>query len=105
MSTTHTNLEFNRIIFCTFIKKNVIKNSNFNFVNLLVQKVFLKLKFHHCKGHSKRNETGVLEKKRAGIWNVQTGDNIVAGITKSGSYKSAEVRCPPLEGHRCMSRD
>ena len=37
--------------------------------------------------------------KRAGVWNVQTGDNIVACVTKSGSDKSAEVQYPPLESH------
>ena len=30
---------------------------------------------------------------------MQTGDNIVACVTKSGSDKSAEVHCPPLKGH------
>ena len=57
------------------------------------------------KGHSKRNEPEALKKKRAGIWNVQTGDNIVACVRNSGSDKSAEVHCPPLEGHGCKSRD
>ena len=53
----------------------------------------------------KRNEPEALKKKRAGVWNVQTGDNIVACVTKSGSDKSAEVHCPPLEDHGCKSRD
>ena len=57
------------------------------------------------KGHSKRNEPEAFKEKRAGVWNVQTGDNIVARVTKSGSDKSAEVHCPPLEGHGCKSRD
>ena len=57
------------------------------------------------KGHSKRNEPAALKKKRTGVWNVQTGDNIVASVTKSGSQKSAEVHCPLLEGHGCKSRD
>ena len=43
--------------------------------------------------------------KRAGVWNVQTGDNFVACVTKSGSDKSTEVHCPPLEGHGCKSGD
>ena len=45
------------------------------------------------------------KKKRAGVWNVQTGDNIVAYVTKSDSDKSVEVHCPPLERHGCKSRD
>ena len=57
------------------------------------------------KGHSKRNEPEAFKEKRAGVWNVQTGDNIVARVTKSGSDKSAEVHCPPLEGHGCKPRD
>ena len=40
--------------------------------------------------------------KRAGVWNVQTGDNIVACITKSGSDKSAEFNWKPLE-HGCAN--
>ena len=46
-----------------------------------------------------------IKKKRAGAWNVPTGDNIVACVTECGSDKSAKVHCPPLEGHGCKSRD
>ena len=55
------------------------------------------------RAYHKRNGNctvyGALKKKRAGVWNVQTGDNIVACVTKCGSDKSAEVHCPPLKGH------
>ena len=51
------------------------------------------------------NEPEVLKKKLARVWNVQTGDNIVEGVTKCGSDKSADVHCLMLEGHRCRSRD
>ena len=47
------------------------------------------------KGHSKRNEPEAFKKIQAGVWNVQTGDNIVACITKSGFEKSAAIYCPP----------
>ena len=47
----------------------------------------------------------MLKKKPAGVWNVQTCDNIVACVTKSGSDKSVEVHCQPLEGHGCKSHD
>ena len=57
------------------------------------------------KWHSKRNEPDALKKKLSGVWDVQTGDNISAFVTKSASDKSAEVHCPPLEGHGCKSRD
>ena len=46
-----------------------------------------------------------IQKKRDGVWNVQTDDNIVACVTKSSSDKSAEVHCPPLDGHGCELRD
>ena len=42
---------------------------------------------------------------RAAAWNVQTRDNIVGCVKKSGCDKSAEVHCPPLEDHGCNSRD
>ena len=35
------------------------------------------------KGHSKRNEPEAFKKKRAGVWNVQIGDNIIVCVTKS----------------------
>ena len=40
---------------------------------------------------SKGNEPKALKKKRTGAWNVQTGDNSVACVTKSSSEKSTEV--------------
>ena len=48
-----------------------------------------------------------VKKKRAGggFRNVQTGDNVVACVTKSGSDKSAEVHCPALEGQGSKSRE
>ena len=58
------------------------------------------------KGHSKRNEPEALERNKpeafkhkwAVVRNMQTGDNIIACITKSGSNKSVEVHCPLLRG-------
>ena len=44
-------------------------------------------------------------KKLAGVYNVQTGENIGACVKNSGFDKSAEVHCPPVEGHGCKSRD
>ena len=54
--------------------------------------------FHLHKEHWKRNGLEALKKKQAGVWNVQTGDNIIAYVTKSGSDKSAEVHCQLLRG-------
>ena len=42
-----------------------------------------KLKIY--KGHSKRNNPEALKNKWAGVWNVQTNDNIIACVNKSGS--------------------
>ena len=55
------------------------------------------------KGHPKRNEPEAFKKKQARVWNVQTSDNIIVYVTKSGSDKSTEVHWPPLECHRCKS--
>ena len=49
------------------------------------------------------NYVAVIIRGRARMWNVQTGDSIVACVTKGGSDKSAEVHCPPLESHGCKA--
>ena len=59
----------------------------------------------YIRGVKKETNRRRLKKKRAGDWNVQTGDNIVEFVRKRGSDKSAEVHSPQLKGHGCKSRD
>ena len=64
-----------------------------NKANLLLQFSFDDAPLSNYKGHKKRNEPEAFNKKRAGVWNVQSGGNIAACVTKSDSDKSAG---PPL---------
>ena len=83
----HLHLEYTLFIFKTL-------NSPYNSLHFWMS--IRGIKKETSRRHLKRKEP------ESGMCKPVT---IIACATNSGSDKSAEVHCPPLEGHGCKSRD